>query len=452
MLYPDIYAYILLLIEPSQYYKYKLVSKLFKEIIEGLSNEGKYRLSITQQRICRRVIASASNTIIQAPLSFGKTVVGLTLANHNTRTIIVASHQVLEHWIREAKQMYGAGICTHRRSSSIYACIPEYRHHIKWLKRVDSAHPRIIVITPLMFQHHRYALLPTYNPSLIVVDDIEHDVFFSRLSKDIETGNVARSFQLVGLTHSDYSDAAFEVIQGGMEEVEDYLPVYQTQFIVFKANSTFPSICDLIITQRPITGYTILFVSKKDLAGMKIVKQTFQRLFPQNKVFFRRHESSYQEFKLCPRKDNPLFVYLYETGCRGLNFNIVDNVYMLSPHSITQTMISWTVDSFSRVNNPNKRINLFGVLSSDPYDYVIGRCNMMKPATTDCFLKAMNKAYIPAIVTSTRLRFADKHELSDLEYYILFHSDKYNIECCGRYGIFSRLPQQELRNLLSSKI
>lgn len=116
-MYKDIYTAILKHCDFNTSIKLGLVCKVannaYKEFTKDLYKEGKYTLKPTQA-YTRDKFLRGYDVVLQAPYSYGKTAIGLSVAFHNwslslpnALTIIIVPSKALQVWKNEAIKMYG---------------------------------------------------------------------------------------------------------------------------------------------------------------------------------------------------------------------------------------------------------------------------------------------------------------------------------------------------------
>src|SRR5690606_31854151 len=107
---------------------------------------------------------------LSAPLSFGKTIVGLALAMKFFRTAIIVPGALTEQWIMEAKAIYGSHIFDPKsKDSPIFMCVKgKCLLHYESLKECN---PRIVFLNPRTLTWS--TLLRTYNPELVILDECQ---------------------------------------------------------------------------------------------------------------------------------------------------------------------------------------------------------------------------------------------------------------------------------------
>lgn len=112
---------------------------------------------------------------IQAPMSYGKTIVGLAIASSpNQRYLICVPPKALATWIKEAQKMYGPGVIQPKNPAC--SCIlvaynsthPRHNDYVKAGTFTD--YNKIILTTTMVFQQSRY--LKNINNFRLIIDEV----------------------------------------------------------------------------------------------------------------------------------------------------------------------------------------------------------------------------------------------------------------------------------------
>lgn len=452
----------MLFLSPYEYKSIMLVCKTFHRIIKSLWTVGNRRLTTTQQDLFTRVLRSKNHCIMEAPLSFGKTTLGLAIAMKFQRVIILIPPFLINQWVSEIQRMYGKTVMNSSLESQVFILRSNYPKHREWWITYGCdeslAKPRIVIISP---QTWKNTIVDNFKPECIIVDECQKGERANIILIDANR----LGYRYIGLSAGGYripldnpnrgfQRSEVEVLKPRDNSLAEYTPTYTIEYTFYPLNAIgdFTTITsrlnDICGSLPPLTGYTLLFFTSKMFPPVYNSEKSFQELFPSNKIFFHKSSNAYKKFSAAPRENNPILVYSYEGGCEGFNFNNIENVCLLSPNHVRHERVNQAIGRSLRVNNPNKVIRVIAALPDDDLESCIGFCHMLEWKEVKQYLNGLG--YVnptPILITEGRWAIYQKYELSLLEFYILFHRTFYCIKVfsyCQANKLFSHVPPEEL--------